>query len=373
MDHEQKLPTPPRDAVFAYYPAEDLRREEEIHLVDLWLVLVRRRAVFFTVAGLILAAGIAYALLAPPKYRYSALIELGSISTERGVTTVEGVSTALAKIEAAFVPAVLADYLKAQPAGTEPPEIRASIPKGSETLMLTAQGTAEEGETLLQLQAAVTDRLAEDHARLIDRQRHALRENIAAAKHNLETLATNATKLDSRAERIEELAATLQDQRNTIAQQLDAAIALERSPPGSADDTPSYVTSQLRADVETRTLREQLRQLDQRIAVDLPKAMDDIRTAADSNVEQILAQQERIADLESRLADVRDTRAIRPPARSLEPSGPSAAMISILATGLALLSGISFALLYEVLNNVRAALVESRNSKDVKSSPKTYG
>lgn len=356
MDHEQKPPTHPRDALFAYYPVDDLRREEEIRLVDLWLVLVRRKAVFFTVAGLILAAGLAYALLAPPNYRYAALLELGAVSTDEGPRSVEGASTALAKINEAFLPAVLTDYLKTQPPGTEPPEIRASNPRGSETtILLSAEGSVDEGQTLMELQASVIARLSQDHAAFTDAERRAIRASITTATNQLEALAASAKALHNQARRTEELAAMLQARRDDIVRYLDEAVALERSLRG-AEVATRDTAALLQANVESRALRDQLLQLDEHVAVNLPKELHAIRADIQSNAREMLAQQAQIVDLESRLADIRDTRAVRPPTQSLAKVGPGSAAIVFIAAILGTLLGVISAFMAEYVSKTRSEL-----------------
>lgn len=359
MDHEQKLSAPPRDALLAYYRVEDLRREEEIRVVDLWLLLVRRKAVLFTVAGLILAVGLAYALWAPPKYSYSALVELGTVSTDAGPRPVEEVSTALAKTKDAFLPAVLSDYLKTQPEGTRVPEIRVSVPRGSEVISLVAEGTAEEGETLVTLQSAVISRLAQDHANLVDAGRRAVRANIAAAKNDLDKLAAEADALEEQGRRVDELLNTLRQRRSDIARQLGAATALQPSGRDGNDMAASDMPADhSQTDTDAAALHDQLLQIDERVGVELPQSLVDVRLAIESNAREIVAERERVADLESRLAEIRDTRATRPPAPSLEPVGIGGAVVVFLAAGLGLIFGIGFAFLSEGLANARAQLAE---------------
>jgi LPS O-antigen subunit length determinant protein (WzzB/FepE family) len=346
---------PPRDAVFAYYPVEVPPRDDEIRLVDLWRVLVRRKAVFFVVAGLLLAAGLGYALLAPPKYRYSALIELGWIPTPAGLKTVEGVQTALTKVNEAFLPAALADYLETQPAGTRPPKVRASIPKGSETLMLDAEGPVDKGPTLVGIQQAVIARLSQHHAAFVDAERRSIGITITATRNKLEALAAAGTALQNQSKRTEELAASLREQRGEVQADLDAAIALEQdllSDPAATRDTAAL----LQANIESRALRDQLLALDERLAVNLPKQLEDLRAAIETNNREILAQQEGIAGLEARLSGVLDTRAIQPPTQSLEKAGPGRTVIVLLAGMLGLFLGLLAAFGAEFVSRMRAEM-----------------
>jgi hypothetical protein len=185
MEPAQKPPVPPRDAVYAYYPMEVPPRDDAIRLADLWLTLVRRKAVFFTVGGLILAAGIVYALLAPPKYRYWTMVELGSYMTDVGPRSIEAASTALAKINEAYLPEVLARHRETNPEHGSLPEIRVSVPKGTDTILMASEGTVDTGAVIMETQAALFGRIAQDHADRIELLRQALTEEIAAARRRL--------------------------------------------------------------------------------------------------------------------------------------------------------------------------------------------
>ena len=358
MEPNRKPRTAPNDGGFAYYPVQVGQRNDEIPLVDLWLVLVRRKAVFFAVAGLVLAAGLAYAMLASPKYRYWSLVELGSTPTATGSEAVESVSTVLAKVNGAFLPAALADYLKTQPEGTQPPKVRVNIPKGSETLMLEADGPVDEGPTLTGIQQAVIARITQDHADVVAAERQAVRINITAGKNELATLQANGRGLQAQVKRTEELAADLRARRSEIQQALDVAIGLEQdllSTPEAQRDTAAL----LQANVESRALRDQLLSLDERLSTALPKQIDDLGAAVDANAREITAQQERIANLESRLSLIRETRAIQPPTRAIEKSGPGRTVIVVLAGMLGLFLGMLSAFAAEFMSEVRRELAET--------------
>ena len=73
-------------------PLQPYYQDQEIDLVDLWLVLQRRRAVFFGVVLVGLALAIALIVLMPPVYESRAVVQIGhvgGIGKEGGITPVE--------------------------------------------------------------------------------------------------------------------------------------------------------------------------------------------------------------------------------------------------------------------------------------------
>lgn len=224
--------------------------------------------------------------------------------------------------------------------------------------MLEAEGPVDEGTTLIDLEATVIARLAEDHASFVDAQRRSLSANITAARNQLESLSSQGVALQNESKRTEALAATLRERRGDIQRHLDHASALEQRLL-AADSTSRDAAAVLQANVETRALRDQLLALDERLAAELPKQLDDIRRAAEDNGREILAQQETIADLEARLAEVRETRAIQPPMQSLEKVGPGRTVIVLLAGMLGVFLGVLSAFGTEFVARVRAELADT--------------
>ncbi len=84
----------------AYY------QEDEISLVDLWLVLAKRKRLIAAVAGTIAVAGLLYALLMPRAYTYTTSIEIA----RDGDKLLESPQTVLAKLQESYIPLVLTEH-----------------------------------------------------------------------------------------------------------------------------------------------------------------------------------------------------------------------------------------------------------------------
>jgi len=368
MEADRKPSVSPRGTVCAYYPVQLPSQHDEVRLVDLWRVIVRRKGVFFSVAALVLAAGLAYALLAPPKYRYSALIELGAVPTpQEGEGTIyqsDSVGTALAKINEAFLPQALAEYLQKQQQGTRPPGIKASIPKSSNVLMLDAEGPADEESAVIALQKAVISRLVQEHDVEVRAARRDLEARIGAAQTRLAQMRDAAEQLRAREEGIAEHVATLRQARTEIAGALERAREAQAGilgRPGEDRDAAVVVE----AGSQVRDLQQQLLALDERLALSLPKEAVDAQLAIRQNALTAATEQERIAGLEARIKAIRDTRAIQPPTRSPEPVGPGKKVIVALAGMLGVFLGLLAAFGVELVGGIQAEMAGEGAAVDV--------
>ncbi|MCW8956489.1 MAG: Wzz/FepE/Etk N-terminal domain-containing protein [Gammaproteobacteria bacterium] len=152
----------PREPVFRQpYP------DDEIDLVDLWLVLIRHKTVIAVIACLVLLAGSLFALSMPTKFNYSTSIQIGAVvemdSGRNHFVFIEEPETVLAKINETYIPYALNRYSNENPDSLIQPDIKARIPKKSSLIVLEARGE-EKYEAIYQtLLKAVAEMVVEDH------------------------------------------------------------------------------------------------------------------------------------------------------------------------------------------------------------------
>ena len=173
---------------------------DEIRLVDVWLVLSRRR---FTIAALILvsiAIGFAYALFAPHSYAYTTIIEIGTNGRNE---LIEPLDTARAKVVEGYVAQALQEHLKVHPGDRARYGIKAEVPKNSQVLVLRSEGTAENERVYATLHNAVADRLRSDHLRIQNALRRGLETQLEMRERSLTALKDQAKTFDVQINRLE--------------------------------------------------------------------------------------------------------------------------------------------------------------------------
>ncbi len=172
---------------------EPWHEEDSISLIDLWMVLSRRRGIIFAVLGLALLTGLLAALLMPKKYTYTTAIEIGSKpSTNADSLPIEPPETVLAKIRESYIPQALHDFSQAQ--GTEKGyKVEGRIPKGSELIVLEAKAPEEDGPAYLTIMQTVIDKVEGDHRRVSAVIRGNMKTQLAQAHLTLSALTDPST------------------------------------------------------------------------------------------------------------------------------------------------------------------------------------
>ena len=150
--------------------------ENEISLVDLAMVLVRRKIMIAVISTFIIALGLTAALLVPKSYTFSTSVEIGSQIIGDAIKPFESPETLLAKIQHAFIPQVLNERQKTNPEDEKKYKIKASIPKSSVIIFLETKGTEDEADLLKSLLQSITHKATLDHLRIYD----AVKKNIAS-------------------------------------------------------------------------------------------------------------------------------------------------------------------------------------------------
>lgn len=165
------VPPTPKD-LQVYY------QEDEINLIDIFLVLVKRKKVVMLVALACICVGILFSLTNKKMYTYSTSIEIGA--TSNLVTTtdtdellndelklIDEPETVLAKIKESYIPIVLREYFTKNPdAGVF--NVEARIPKGSKLIVLESKGSDAARQTHLSIHKEILDRLIQGHKKRID-------------------------------------------------------------------------------------------------------------------------------------------------------------------------------------------------------------
>ena len=84
--------------------------EDEINLMDLWLILVKHKKVFWSIFSAIVILGLIVALIIPRKYSITSAISIGQTIQDDQMVLLESPETVKAKLENALVPKILSQY-----------------------------------------------------------------------------------------------------------------------------------------------------------------------------------------------------------------------------------------------------------------------
>ena len=156
--------------------------ENEISLIDLWLLIVKRKRLFWIIFFLVFAAGLVFALMRPTTHEITSVIEIGHILRNDELTPLESPDTTVAKLKNAFLPNVLKDY------EISIPHTRFSIPKGSNLVIMSTKTEATSMDQVKKIHSELTRLLRSEHSQLLSSYRIKLGAYIDMAKIKLEEL-----------------------------------------------------------------------------------------------------------------------------------------------------------------------------------------
>ncbi len=178
-------------------------QEDEINLLDIFLVLVKRKKVIAIVAGVCIVIGIVFSFTTSKVYTYSTSIEIGATGSpvsddgfeenvNQQLKLIDNPNTVLAKIQESYILVVQREYFNSNP-DIKVFKIKARIPKGSELIVLESKGTEELKETHLYIHQQILNRLIQDHKKRIDVTRNQYQVQIEKNKLILEGILDPST------------------------------------------------------------------------------------------------------------------------------------------------------------------------------------
>ncbi len=331
---------------------------DEISLVDVVLVLVKRKKIFLSVLGFSILSAAALALLHDNTYLYATSLEIGTFYEDKEQVFVDTPQTVLSKLEEGYIPAVLNKYYATNPAA---PRVRitARLPKGSEVVVIESKAKANLGETIKQLESQIIDLIKTDHARTIDVKRSGLlmrQENLVRHQNDLRD---KERMLRSDKERLLVLKKLVTQQMDSVKAQVNDAIANRKKARTSVSDETKAMTL-LMIDNEINQNRNRLAGLEERLYVDIPNSRVELDKALADNAREQEANKAEIASLDLVMKNFRETRAIIEPTQSIAPIGKGEATIAALGVLLGGMLAVFAVFIAEFLDRARRRLAEQQ-------------
>ena len=328
----------------------------EVSLVDLWLILCRRKAVFFIVVGVFLFLGITVSLMTPTKYNYTTSIEIGStVDQEREL--IDSPGELLAKTRESYIPLVLHEHAKSEPDDIVY-QINARVPAGSNIIVLESQAPESLANTYLKLQAEIVDKIVTDHRGIVEVARLGLNIDRKAIQLKLSELQDRAKLFVKKSVRLDESAALLVKQIQEVNQLIEMAEKNREKAVSEVDGTLGAMALMV-LDNETQKNRVRLAAFEERLYITLPNQRDDLKAQLADNKRAQARQGQLIEEIDVRLSNARETKAIVPPMQSLKPVGTGKKLIIILSVVLGVLVGVFLAFFVEFIANVRSQINKS--------------
>ena len=377
---------------------QNMGNDDEVSLIDLWLVLARRKWIIVLVMLLSVLLALFYAMSKPDVYRYFASIEIGVMvhGDERGF--LEQPESVLAKLKKSYVPEVLSQYDTEDTAY----EIEASLDKGTHIITVQAEGAEDEAALYQQMITEIIRKIHQDHRRIsglhkkeIDLAKSRTQNQLTELKdkavlllsqekitksrvqNQLTSLKDAAALLQSQEKRIDEKEQLLKQRITDIKRSLENAEATRQLAAKNVT-TEGKALALLMMDNDIRSRADRLAGLEEELAISINNEREVIanrllenrrkQTEVLEQLDKLEIQQanlimenrrkqteavEQLDKLEIQQANLLETRALSSPMQSLKPVGKSKKLILAVALFAGLFLGIFAAFFAEFLSRVR--------------------
>lgn len=330
--------------------------EEEISLVDIWLVLVRHKVLILAIAGIFAVIGVGNALMVTKSYDYTAMVEIGSRVVGNQISPIESPETVIVKLEKIYIPQVIKENLVAHEQGDEGGKgnikIDVQIPKGSQLIMLSARAPAEMENVYSEAFQKVVSRLHDDHNRVSEVMRQDINNQIGKLQSDIGELTDKSKFIEAKITRLSEVEKVnlkeMEDLRKLIAESERNKSSANNE---ARDATKGMTLLMIMGDIQDK--REQLSDLEKETKSGLADERDKLKKALLDIERQKHDDVVQIDTLKLQLANFQETRMLAPPTRSLNPVGTPRRMIVLLAAIIGITVGVFSAFFAEFFRKVR--------------------
>ncbi len=150
----------------------DQAYDDEISLLDLWMVLIKRRNLLLAIILVFLAAGITGAILKTKAYDYSAVLQIGVLGAvsggDKGAAFIDSPDNVLTKLSKSYIPLAMSQFLQDNPEINGAPKITAKMSKNSDLITLEARGAEKNADHYLDVIQRVIGLIQKDHQPQMD-------------------------------------------------------------------------------------------------------------------------------------------------------------------------------------------------------------
>jgi len=388
-------------------PPSRVSSEDEIDLVDLFLVVWRRKLLLLLVTLASFLTGVAYVSLRTPSYNYVTSFEVGSLlkgdGTQGNKVSVEPIESVKIKLEEVYIPQAIRQIASTY---QQLPTLKATVRthQNSDILLIESKGHEDMQHLYGELHHAIISPVVDQHDEIVSAAQEeyllgvkkaevelqilndpdiylfseqVLLGEIEQAKAALSGLNDKKKLLESQKKRLVTMQEILKQQIVQVKKNLQSAY--ERLPGAAtqADDEPKALTFlmlnsqieqnerrladlqerlQVKTEDDKQVLENQLlenqrsQDLQKNKVAELQSKLTKLRAERKSNIEQ---QQNAIDDAKSKIALYRKSNVIGLAQQSLSAEGPGKLIVLMLSCLIGLMGGVFLAFGAEFMGRVR--------------------
>lgn len=165
--------------------------DDEISLVELAGMLVKRWKLMAAVFVAVIAAALVYALITPHSYRYVTIYQVAQqavSSDSAGVSPLETPEAVVAKIKSLYLGPVTRELIADSKRETMPFAINVSSVEDTYLVKLASETTADNSALVEQAHTMVVNRAKQSQQKLLEQRRRSLEQQLSSAESALESV-----------------------------------------------------------------------------------------------------------------------------------------------------------------------------------------
>lgn len=171
---------------------------DEISLVDLAVIFVRRRRIFYAVMLVCTLAGVAYALIADSTYRYTSLIQGAMVASDQPLTAPPAL---IATLKARWLPETKARYESEN--GQLPFDVAFENPEDTSLVQISTEAGGNQADLVNRIHSALVDQVVEDQSAGLDERRSQLESQIESMSDLIVSLKRDGVTRDALASAVD--------------------------------------------------------------------------------------------------------------------------------------------------------------------------
>lgn len=340
----------------------EYRYEDEISLIDLFQVLLRRWVLIVVVIVACLSIGLLYAFNKPVLYEYTSSIDIGYFLKESELNGQEQVlieqpNVLLAKIKDKYIPLAIQAYLSSRSDFEDVPDVQAQLASSSQIISLSSKGTKEDAEINRSLHQAVLENVQKNHqetfallTQKVELQQLQEKADLNELKNELELI---QSRLKRNAELSEFLSKQLEEIRIGLRHTQENRVKLNEDVKNGSTVATSVL---FLMDSIISHQGERLGKIEERLKIELPDARDNLKNELAGALRALQFQRDSFTTRTTHLGNLPKTRMLTPTTRSKKPVGITERNIIALSLVLGLMLGVFGALFAEFLSKARAQM-----------------
>jgi len=324
--------------------------DNEISLMDLVDMLVKRKVLFLSVILMVAFIGVFYALNKPVIYSYFVSVEIGK-EFSKG-RPLENVGILLNKINGSYIPKESKKFLDKYSTQKVMLSVTASRKNGTDLVFIESKDVLENQSINFEFINNLVDVIVADHQEISTIYRKELELSKAQISNTVKSLKDEEQLLMSRKIRLKDKESFLKKRQLLIEKSLAESKA-KRQVVTKKSNTEIKAWSLLMIDNDLRTSRERLLSLEEQLNIGLKEENESLENKIAENIRFQFEQGSKLDIIQLKLDELLDTRALSEPMKSISPVGKSKTFFIVLFLVAGVFVSIVMVMIAEFASKVR--------------------